>query len=115
MKPQDNIEKLIKELVLPGSKAGDERIVNDALAAYGKTEAKKTAERQPNIWRTIMKTKMTKLAAAAVIIIGVMLGLHLVGVPVDGASVVWAEVVEEINNYTKYKCRQKVTRRIFGL
>ena len=33
MNPQDNIEKLITELVLPGTKAADERILNDALVA----------------------------------------------------------------------------------
>ena len=41
MNPQDNIEKLITKLVLPGTKAADERILNDALAAYKKSETKK--------------------------------------------------------------------------
>jgi hypothetical protein len=54
MKSQDNIEKMIKELVLPGTKAADERIVHDAMAAYGKTETKKTVEHSPSIWRAII-------------------------------------------------------------
>ncbi len=49
-----------------------------------------------NIWRTIMKSSITKLAAAAVIIIGVMLGINYIGGSPDGASVAWADVLENI-------------------
>jgi len=110
MNPRNNIEKLITELVLPGSKAADECILNDALAAYEKSETKKAAERQPNIWRIIMKSRITKLAAAAVIVIAVLIGINQLGGSIDGASVAWAQVVEQLNNYTKYKCRQRVVR-----
>ena len=110
MNPRNNIEKLITELVLPGTKAADECILNDALAAYEKSETKKAAERQPNIWRIIMKSPITKLAAAAVIVIAVLIGINQLGGSTDGASVAWAQVVEQLNNYTKYKCRQRVVR-----
>lgn len=75
MNPQNNIEKLITELVLPGTKAADERILNDALAAYEKTETKKTAEHQPIVWRMIMNKPITKLATAAAVILIVVLGI----------------------------------------
>ena len=65
MNPQENTEKLIRELILPGNKSADERIVNDAMAAYEKQEL---AVIERNIWRTIIKSRITKLAAAAVII-----------------------------------------------
>jgi hypothetical protein len=59
-----------------------------------------TTEQQPkqhDIWRIIMRTKTFKLAAAAIIIIAVSLGIHeLVGIP--GPSVAWADVVESILN-----------------
>ena len=62
------------------------------------------------IWvrRIIMKSRITKLAAAAVIITAVLIGIHHFGSPIE--SVAWAEVVEQINNYTKYKCRQRIVR-----
>jgi len=44
----------------------------------------------------IMKNRMTKLAAAAVIIIAVMLGINYIGGSPDGASVAWADVLEKI-------------------
>jgi hypothetical protein len=47
------------------------------------------------IWRIIMKSRITKLAAAAVIIGAVILGLTITGGP-DIASVTWAEVIEKV-------------------
>ena len=58
----------------------------------------------------IMKSQITKLAAAAVIIIAILIGVHYLGGSIDGASVAWADVVEQISNHTKYKCRQRVVR-----
>ncbi|MHC4573257.1 MAG: anti-sigma factor family protein [Planctomycetota bacterium] len=43
------------------------------------------------LWRTIMKSGMTKLAAAAVIVLGAYFGLHFIGGP-DMAKTAWAEV-----------------------
>jgi hypothetical protein len=63
------------------------------------------------MWRIIMKSPITKIAAAAVITIAVLTSIHYMGGSIDGASVAWAEVVEKINNYTKYKCRQRVIRQ----
>jgi len=54
-----------------------------------------------------MKSPFTKLATAAAIIIAVSIGIHFLG---DGSSVAWSQVVEQLNNYTKYKCRQRVVR-----
>ena len=47
---------------------------------------------------TIMKNRITKLAAAAAIIIALFAGLYLFMGPVDVASVAWADVLEEMKN-----------------
>ena len=60
--------------------------------------------------RKIMKSPITKLAAAAVIIIAVLIGVNYLGGSIDGASLAWAEVVEQISSHTKYKCRQRIVR-----
>ncbi len=44
------------------------------------------------IWRTIMKSKITRLAAAAVIITAVLAGINYFGGSIDGAGVAWADV-----------------------
>ena len=53
--------------------------------------------RPQNIWRIIMKTRITKIAAAAVIIIAVVLGLNIIGGP-DMAGVAWGAMVEKIES-----------------
>jgi len=48
--------------------------------------------------RKIMKSPVTKIAAAAVIIIAVLTGIHYFGVSIPGTSVVFADVVERLHN-----------------
>ncbi|MHC4206270.1 MAG: hypothetical protein ACYSTT_16590, partial [Planctomycetota bacterium] len=43
-----------------------------------------------------MNNRITKLAAAAVIIIAVLLGINYISGSPDGASVAWADVLENI-------------------
>ncbi len=80
------------------------------LDQQSKSKHSKPGSARPNIWRIIMNSKITKFAAAAVIIIAILIGINQFGGSIDGTTVAWAEVVEKINNYTKYKCRQRVVR-----
>jgi len=48
--------------------------------------------------RTIMKSPITRIAAAAVIIIAVLTGIHYFGVSIPSTSVVFADVVERLHN-----------------
>lgn len=50
------------------------------------------------IWRMIMKSRMTKLAAAAVMIIAGLVASHYLGGSIDGTTIVWARVIEAIEN-----------------
>ncbi|MHC5076254.1 MAG: hypothetical protein ACYTFM_07485, partial [Planctomycetota bacterium] len=108
MNPKD-IDNLIKKLNLQTSAELDSKI-NDQIDALAESQKPKPAT-QPNIWRMIMKSKITKLTAAAVIIIAVLIGIKQFSGSIDGTSVAWGEVVEQINNYTRYKCRQRVVRK----
>ena len=55
-----------------------------------------TVSRQ-TLWRTIMKSKITKLATAAVIIITVLIGINHFGGSIDMASVAFADVLDAIS------------------
>ena len=77
MRPADDMEKLIKKLhVTPGSRM-HEKTLNDALTAQEKSKQTLSADHTPRIWRIIMKAKTTKLTAAAVIVIAVVLSITL--------------------------------------
>jgi hypothetical protein len=65
-----------------------------------------------------MKSSITKLAAAAVIIIAVMLGINYIGGSFDGASVAWGDVLKNIEQIQTFTCRLKIDAKgmeIFGV
>jgi len=69
MSSAEKIRKLfVKSDITVNSKL-DDRIINDALTAFDKSEKTKSISSEPNIWRIIKKSKITKLAAVAMIII----------------------------------------------
>lgn len=55
-----------------------------------------------NIWSIIMKSKLTKLAAAGVIILALLLAIHYSGGSIDGSGVVWADVLKKMENCKGY-------------
>ena len=77
MRPADNINNLIKKLQLKASTELDKRVNDDISMALAESDITKSAFTQPYIGRTIMKSPITKLAAAAVIIISCVIGLSL--------------------------------------
>ncbi len=72
------IEKLIKnlDLDLTTNKAAHDAVCQDVLMAHKQSMKKETTARQRNIYRIIMKNPITKLSAAAVIIIAVFSGIN---------------------------------------
>ncbi len=77
MKSESEIERLAKKICFSPNPAADERILTSAEAALEKSIKAKPAALQPNIWRIIMKSRITKLAAAAVIIVSAFAGLNV--------------------------------------
>ncbi len=112
MKSEYQIKRLAKKIRIKPDTSVDERVLACAEAVLVKSTKNQVAvlPRRHSIWRKIMKSKITKLAAAAVIIIAILIGVHYLGGSIDGASLAWAEVVEQISSHTKYKCRQRVVR-----
>jgi hypothetical protein len=68
-----DIEKFIKETALETKTEMNEVVRNRIFRAFEKSKQTKSALIEQNIWRIIMKSKITKLAAAAVIIIAAVL------------------------------------------
>ncbi len=94
-----NIERSIKKPYLENIEVSadaemDERILCDALAAMEESKKVSPALAGPNIRRTIMKSPIIKLAAAALIITAVLLGAKFVGGP-DVANVAWGDVIRQ--------------------
>jgi hypothetical protein len=107
----DNNKKLFEGLLKadgidPSNITESERMVfREMLDQQLKTKKSKLV-RQPDIWRIIMKSKITKLAAAAVIIIAVLIGINQFG----GSNAAWAQIVQTIErSYNQYHDQLQLT------
>jgi hypothetical protein len=101
MRPADNandIEKLIKKLRYNGSAETHNRILGNIMQALDAVEKEEPSASTQNIWRTIMKSKITKIAAAAVIVIAVVLCIHQFGKPLVTGTPTFAQVIQPIFN-----------------
>lgn len=94
MKPADKIKKLINESDVTTSSDADKRMLADALEHLDKLKKKKLHAAQPNIWELIIKSQITKLTAAAVIVITAIVGIN----QFSGSSVAWADVEERFQS-----------------
>ena len=91
MRSAENVENFIKRVRLKASAQMHERNLNDALEAQEKSRRTKSAKLEPNICRIIMKSPITKLAAAAVIIVAV-----LIGISTFNGTTAWARVIKAL-------------------
>ena len=102
MKPTKNIEKLIQKINVTPDARMDQKTLDDVLLAQEKAKKTSPADTSPNIWRIIIKNKMTKFAAAAVIIIAVLIAINQFGGSISLTSVAWADVVEKFRSMPFY-------------
>ena len=76
MKPTENIERFIKNAKIKTDPAVNEAVLNNLLDELDKSEISAPADIGPGIWRIIMKTKITKFAVAAMIIVAALIGIN---------------------------------------
>ena len=69
MRPTDKTEKLIKNASIGTDLQRDRKVLNEVLDAFEETRQKQTGASHTNIWRIIMKSKRTRLATAAVLLL----------------------------------------------
>lgn len=96
MEPVERIEKLIKERRYKTDAETYDKALSSFLQAVDDHIKQKSAPTEPKIWRKIMKSRITKLAAAAVIIIAAYVVLNLSSGPIDVASVTFAQITENM-------------------
>ncbi|HIJ67861.1 MAG TPA: hypothetical protein HPP51_06200 [Planctomycetes bacterium] len=96
MKPADEIENVVKKMSFKAGPEMDKDLWAETSKARNEFHKTILAISQHNIGRTIMKSPIVKLAAAAVIIVLVVLGLfEFIGTE-NTSGVVWADVVQKV-------------------
>jgi len=76
MKSLEEVEKLVKRFRIKPTVKMSEKTLADALKAQDEIKKTESTAIQPNIWRIIKRRRITKLAAAAVIILAVSFFIH---------------------------------------
>lgn len=107
MRRTDSIEKLVKKLRYQASAEARDRILGNVLGAVDGFEKRKSGTVAPNIRRTIMKGRIPKLAAAAVIVIAVLVGLPFFRG--NGSGIALADVLERIEHAQAFVYKMKMT------
>ena len=115
MKSTENIERLIKRFFAGKQEQAkttpelDKKIIADVLRAQNQSKTDQSAAVQPNIWRIIMRSRISQYAAAAVFILAVITVIIELGKPI-GASAVFAAAMDSIKQARTFKCTE-VTER----
>ena len=75
----EKIEKLAKEIRIQPDVINKDRILADAANALDRSIAAKALAARMSLWRTIMNSRITKFAAAAVVIIAAVFSVKIIG------------------------------------
>ncbi len=102
MRPAEKIEKFMKNVLLETKVERDREVLEDALRAL--KESKERNKRQQNILKAIMRSRMIKLTAAAVLAIAMIVGIVETGKSIDGASAVYAAAMDSIREAGTFSC-----------
>jgi len=109
MKPEEEIKELICKSDVTTDPKIKERILGEALEhlrSMGQTKTQ-SAQPEPNIGRTIMKSKTMRLAAAAVIVLACVIGLSLWRT--TGSGIALADVLNQVQQITAYMYQMTMT------
>jgi len=96
MKSLTEVEKLVKKFRLKPTAKMSEKTLADALKAQEEIKKTESAVIQPNIWRIIIKSRISKFSAAAIILIGALLGLYHFAGSIEMATPTFADVVQNM-------------------
>jgi len=102
VRPTEDIEKRIKNVNIVIDSESNKRVFSNILQAFEKSKAKDLARTdQPNIWRMIFRNPLTKLAAAALIIIAASLflgrGRHIPSGPTAEPRIIAQSTVKKMS------------------
>jgi len=65
--------------------------------------------KEQKVWRIIMKSRITKLAAAAVIIIALLIGINQLDGSLDMTGVAWGEVAKKVEQIESFIFQQRIS------
>jgi hypothetical protein len=79
MKSTKKIEKLIRNAAIHSEPRANQQVLKGLLEELAESAEQQSAIAGLNIWRTVMKSPITKLVAAAIVILAVLIGIKMLG------------------------------------
>jgi len=101
----DNIEEILKSIGAEEVPADIQQIAEQTSRVFTETLTESRPPRQHSILEFLAKSQITKLAAAAMVIIAVLFGLNIID---DGSGVAWSEVLDNIQRVGAFAYRMKL-------
>jgi outer membrane lipoprotein-sorting protein len=112
MRPADNIHNQIKKLQLKASADLDKRVHDEISQALAHSEKIEPTHAELTAWRTIMKNRMTKWAAAAAVII---IAALIINFQFSTSGVAWGALVEKIESVESVVYRLTTNVKMQGM
>jgi outer membrane lipoprotein-sorting protein len=109
MRPTESIKRLIKNAKIKTNPQVNEAVLKDLLDEMDNIEAKRSTVFRPNVWRNMMKSKMIKYAAAAVVLMTVGLWTYYHTGSIDGPNVAWADVQKQLQTFRPHAYKETIT------
>jgi len=105
MRPAENIKRLVKNARIVINPEIKKTALKELVNELKKPKSIDSAGIKPNMWRIVMKSRITKIATAVIII--VIIGLHQFNISIKGTSIVWADVAERLEKVSSYKAQAR--------
>ena len=96
MKPAKRIEILVEGRRYKARAEAYDKTLKSFLQAVDEHIKNKTTRPESTRWRNIVRSNITRIAAAAVLLITACIIIQQSGSPIDGASVVFAKMAENM-------------------
>ncbi len=113
MRPTENIKRLIKNAKIKSDPEVKRTALNELINELEKTKVIGSAVAKPNTWRIIMKSRITKFAVAAVVMLVVVLALTLIDKTVTPAYAL-EQSIEAMKNVSWMHAVPSSTETGFG-
>jgi outer membrane lipoprotein-sorting protein len=107
MMAPDKTEKLVKKMRYRATAEAYDKALGAFLRAVDEHAKQKSVSPQPNLWRTIMKSPITRFAVAAVLVIACLMGIMMW--KGTGSSVTLANVLTQIQQFNAYRYQSTIS------
>ncbi len=106
MKSADQMRRLFNSAAVQTNAAPDDAVFEKIKTAYTRTVQRKSAQQEPSMWRFVMKSPLTRLAAAAAVVIACVIGLSLWRT--TGSGIVLADVLARVEQVKAFRYQWNV-------